>query len=161
MTDKTVTLGGEQADVHIEREGERLRSGSAEIELVRVSDGEAEIRVAGKRHLVPFVVDGTHVSFAFDGEIYMAEVTARGTRARARHREQSLSAPMPGVILKILAQVGDVVTKGASLIVLEAMKMEHQIVAPHDGTVAAVNCREGELVQPGVELIEISAAGNG
>jgi 3-methylcrotonyl-CoA carboxylase alpha subunit len=158
MSDKTVSIGGEPTDVHIEREGARLRSGSAEIELMRVRDSEAEIRAGGKTYIVPFVLDGTRVSFAFDGEIYVADVTARGTRGRARHREQSMSAPMPGMILKILVRPGDVVSKGAPLIVLEAMKMEHQIVAPHDGTVAAVNCSEGQLVQPGLELVELAAS---
>ena len=63
---------------------------------------------------------------------------------------------MPGLVLKILAKQGDVVSKGAPLVVLEAMKMEHQIVAPKDGTVVKVNCVEGELVQPGVDLVELS-----
>ena len=60
---------------------------------------------------------------------------------------------MPGLVLKILAKPGDVVAKGTPLIILEAMKMEHQIVAPRDGTVAGIHCKEGELVQPGVELV--------
>ena len=63
---------------------------------------------------------------------------------------------MPGMVLKILVTVGQEVTKGTPLLILEAMKMEHQIVAPRDGTVKAINCREGELVQPGIDLVEIS-----
>jgi 3-methylcrotonyl-CoA carboxylase alpha subunit len=66
-----------------------------------------------------------------------------------------MSAPMPGVVLKVMAAVGDKVAKGTPLIVLEAMKMEHQLTAPTDGVVKKVNCREGELVQPGVDLIEL------
>jgi 3-methylcrotonyl-CoA carboxylase alpha subunit len=67
-----------------------------------------------------------------------------------------MSAPMPGVVLKILVSAGDVVTKGQPLLILEAMKMEHVIAAPFDGRVSAVNCSEGELVQPGVDLIELT-----
>jgi 3-methylcrotonyl-CoA carboxylase alpha subunit len=63
---------------------------------------------------------------------------------------------MPGVVLKILVQQGYAVTKGTPLLILEAMKMEHQVVAPRDGTVAAIHCREGELVQPGIDLVEIA-----
>ncbi len=66
-----------------------------------------------------------------------------------------MAAPMPGVVLKILVRQGDVVKKGTPLVVLEAMKMEHQIIATHDGTITAVNCREGELVQPGVDLVTL------
>jgi len=58
--------------------------------------------------------------------------------------------------LKILVAVGQQVAKGAPLVILEAMKMEHQVVAPRDGTVAAIHCTEGELVQPGVDLVEIT-----
>jgi biotin carboxyl carrier protein len=48
------------------------------------------------------------------------------------------------------------VTKGTPLIILEAMKMEHQIVATRDGKITAIRCSEGELVQPGTDLIEMS-----
>ena len=56
----------------------------------------------------------------------------------------------------LLNNIGDVVTRGQPLLILEAMKMEHAIAAPRDGRVSAVNCSEGELVQPGVDLIELT-----
>ena len=62
---------------------------------------------------------------------------------------------MPGVVLKILVKQGDVVAKGAPLLILEAMKMEHQIIAPREGAIAAVNCSEGEMVQPGIDLVTL------
>lgn len=125
------------------------------IELVSISDEEAEIRVDGRLHVVPYVIQGSTVNFAFDGEIYFIEVEEKG-RARVRHRDHSTEAPMPGVVLRILVREGDVVAKGAPLVILEAMKMEHQITAGHDGTIASVNCKEGELVQPGVELVTLT-----
>ena len=151
--DKIVTISGETAELQVEREGTTIRAGAHAIELVAVRDNEAEIRVGDRTHLVPFVVQGTTVSFAFDGEVYSADVADKGARPKSRSRDQSTSAPMPGMVLKIMAAAGDVVTKGAPLLVLEAMKMEHQIVAPRDGKIAAVNCREGEMVQPGIELV--------
>lgn len=127
------------------------------IELVSIDAEEAEIRVDGRVHVVPYVIQGSTVSFAFDGEIYFIEVEDKG-RARARHRrDHSTEAPMPGVVLRILVSEGDVVAKGAPLLILEAMKMEHQISAGHDATVVSVNCREGELVQPGVELVTLGS----
>ncbi len=124
------------------------------IEVVAVRGNEAELRIDGRTAFVPFVVKGGEVWFALDGEIWIVDVNDK--RARARHRDHSMSAPMPGIVLKILAKVGDAVTKGTPLLILEAMKMEHQIAAPRDGTVAAINCAEGELVQPGVDLVEIA-----
>lgn len=156
MSDKIVTIHARQTEVELERDGTTLRACGHTIEVLAMRADEMEIRVDGREYVVPFVVQGSTVSFAFDGEIYFADVADKGSRAKARHRDHSMGAPMPGLVLKILVREGDVVTKGAPLLILEAMKMEHQIIAPRDGTIAAVNCSEGELVQPGVELITMN-----
>ncbi len=156
MTEKTVTIDGQSRELNLERDGSRFHVDGREIELVAVRGNEAELCVDGRTHLVPFIVDGTEVSFAYDGEIWVAEVAVKGLRTRAKHRDHSMSAPMPGVVLKILVAVGDDVTKGTPLLILEAMKMEHQLTAPRDGTVASINCKEGELVQPGLDLVTLS-----
>jgi 3-methylcrotonyl-CoA carboxylase alpha subunit len=147
MSTKIVTIGAQQSEVNAREQG---------VEIVAVRPDEMDLLVAGKLHSVPYVIQGTTVSFAFDGEIWFADVTDKGARAKARHREQSTAAPMPGLVLKILVKQGDIVAKGAPLLILEAMKMEHQIVAPKDGTVAAIHCSEGELVQPGIELVTLN-----
>jgi 3-methylcrotonyl-CoA carboxylase alpha subunit len=156
MSEKTITIGGEQNDLLVEHAGPRFRSGELEIELLTARDGDAEIRIAGRTFTVPYVISGTRIGFWFDGEIYDVEVTEKGARAKAKQRDHSLAAPMPGVVRKIFVKTGDVIDRGAPLVVLEAMKMEHQITAPRAGRVTAVNCSEGELVQPGVELVELS-----
>jgi Acetyl/propionyl-CoA carboxylase, alpha subunit len=143
---KIVTIGAQQTEVDPREHG---------IEVVAVRADEMDLRVDGHLHVVPYAVQGSTISFSFDGEIYFADVAEKGVRAKARHRDASMSAPMPGLVLKILVRPGDVVAKGAPLLILEAMKMEHQIVAGRDGTIASINCREGELVQPGVELVTL------
>ncbi|HEX7707122.1 MAG TPA: biotin/lipoyl-containing protein [Thermoanaerobaculia bacterium] len=157
MSEKVVTIGGTQSPVRLERDGTTIRSDDHLIELLSVSQAELEIRVDGRTHLVPYVVQGSTVSFSFDGELWFADVVDKGARAKARHRDHSTAAPMPGVVLKLLVKTGDVVGRGAPLLILEAMKMEHQIVAPRDATVSGVHCKEGELVQPGVELVTFEA----
>jgi len=126
------------------------------IEIVEVQPEEIHLRIDGRVHVVPYVIQGTIVSFVYDGEAYAIDTNEGSSRARARHRDHSTSAPMPGMVLKILVKVGDVVTKGTPLVILEAMKMEHAIVAGHDGTITAINCSEGEMVQPGFDLVTMN-----
>jgi 3-methylcrotonyl-CoA carboxylase alpha subunit len=143
---KIVTIDGTQSE--IEPDGS--------VEVIAVHDEEIELRAGGRVHVVPYVVQGSTVYFVFEGETYAADVADKGARAKARHRDHSTEAPMPGVVLKILVKKGDVVAKGAPLLILEAMKMEHQIVAGSEATVVSVNCKEGEMVQPGEELVTLS-----
>jgi 3-methylcrotonyl-CoA carboxylase alpha subunit len=70
-------------------------------------------------------------------------------------RPTSLTAPMPARVIKVLVQPGAAVKKGATLVMLEAMKMELPIRAPADGKVAAVHCRDGELVQADAVLVDL------
>jgi acetyl/propionyl-CoA carboxylase alpha subunit len=69
-----------------------------------------------------------------------------------------LIAPMPGSVLKVLAEVGDVVVEGAPFAVLEAMKMEHTVVVPESGKVAEVLVTAGEQVEAGAMLARIEPA---
>jgi len=89
------------------------------------------------------------------GETYRIERTVeRGARAGGE-TEEDLRAPMPGKVLKLLAEEGAAVEKGAPLLVLEAMKMEHEIRAPRAGRVAKLPFRAGEMVGLGDLLVEL------
>lgn len=68
----------------------------------------------------------------------------------------SISAPMPGKILDVKAQPGTAVKRGQVILVLEAMKMENEIVAPQDGTVASINVAVGDMVEPGATLATLN-----
>lgn len=63
-----------------------------------------------------------------------------------------VNAPMQGKILSVKAKVGQAIKKGDILFVLEAMKMENEIVAPQDGTVASINIAAGDKVESGAVL---------
>ncbi|RJS45618.1 acetyl/propionyl/methylcrotonyl-CoA carboxylase subunit alpha [Nocardioides cavernaquae] len=68
----------------------------------------------------------------------------------------SLLAPMPGSIIAIRAQVGDVVTEGQPILVMEAMKMQHTISAPYAGTVTELAAAEGQQVEAGTVLAVVT-----
>jgi 3-methylcrotonyl-CoA carboxylase alpha subunit len=67
----------------------------------------------------------------------------------------SLSAPMPGRVIKLMVEAGAKVAKGQPLLILEAMKMEHTITAPADGTVKEIHYAAGEQVLEGAQLIRL------
>jgi 3-methylcrotonyl-CoA carboxylase alpha subunit len=72
----------------------------------------------------------------------------------------ALSAPMPGKIVRQPVSAGDRVARGAPLLVLEAMKMEHTVVAPDDGKIVKLHYAEGDQVEEGTILIEFEALGD-
>jgi 3-methylcrotonyl-CoA carboxylase alpha subunit len=89
-------------------------------------------------------------------------------RRLARHDPQLLSeegeaatgavhAPMPGRVLRLRVGIGDRVRRGQPLLVVEAMKMEHELRAPADGVVAELGCAEGDQVEEGVVLLRVEA----
>ncbi|BCA86730.1 biotin carboxyl carrier protein [Enterococcus saigonensis] len=67
----------------------------------------------------------------------------------------AMTAPMPGTILKILVNVGDEVKENQPVMILEAMKMENEVVAPKAGKVTGVHVTQGQMVNPGEALITI------
>ena len=69
---------------------------------------------------------------------------------------ETVSSPMPGTILGVNVQNGATVKKGDVLMILEAMKMENEIMAPCDGTIASVNVQKGSSVETGAVLCVIA-----
>jgi len=158
MSDRVILVDGDELAISIQKSGSTFQikgeNRTHEIEVISVADDTAELRINGRRKLVPFSRKADTLQFIYEGETYSTEV-GETKSLRKRGHELSMTAPMPGAVLKIFVKAGDVVTKGSPLLILEAMKMEHQISATYDGTVRAVHCTTGELVQPGVDLISI------
>lgn len=67
----------------------------------------------------------------------------------------AVTAPMPGTVIRVEKAVGDAVKAGELVLILEAMKMENEILAPVDGTIAAMNCTNGGTVASGEVLFEV------
>ena len=67
-----------------------------------------------------------------------------------------VESPMPGKILAVKKSVGDTVKSGDVILILEAMKMENEIVAPQDGTVASINVSVGDSVESGATLATLN-----
>ena len=68
----------------------------------------------------------------------------------------AMPSPMPGIFFRFLVNVGDTVSENQPLMILEAMKMENEIVATKAGVVAGIHVKEGQVVNPGDALITIN-----
>jgi 3-methylcrotonyl-CoA carboxylase alpha subunit len=152
-TEKAVNAGYAGDGFVLEFEGQTVTAagrftGSSEL---RVDLGGRRINVTvvsanEKRHVF---IDGVSFVFAAIDPLFHA-----GSGGGA---EGGLTAPMPGKVIALIAPVGTRVEKGAPLLILEAMKMEHTIAAPAAGTVKAFLFNVGEQVSDGAELVEFEA----
>lgn len=84
-----------------------------------------------------------------------APAAAPAAPAAAPSGSETIAAPMPGTILSVNVKAGDSVKSGDVLLVLEAMKMENEIMAPRDGVVASVMVNKGESVDSGKPMIAL------
>lgn len=149
--------------------------------LVRIQDPES-----GTWHelIADYCAQSSALSLLVDGASYLVELTRRDREyhvavgphrmhARVRTAEDRLrellhktagtghdtiKAGMPGAVLEVFVQPGDVVSEGQRLMILEAMKMENTIRAPQAGTIEAVKVTKGQNVQTGEILIAFEAA---
>jgi biotin carboxyl carrier protein len=103
------------------------------------------------------------IALRVNGALYTVEIEEPldrllkklGMDAAASAKAESVKAPMPGMVLKILVEVGQQVTKGDPLIILEAMKMENILKASGPATVKTIRAAERTAVEKGAVLIEM------
>lgn len=157
--EQTYFINGEETKVEINSNTD---------ELISVSlDGKTfDFKVHHRDGGTTYLQDGNDVialnSYEIDGKRHVFAngatviVEKKGLkREGAAESEGSLLSPMPGKIFKVLKSEGEEVTKGDTVLILEAMKMEHAIKATADGKVKKICFKEGELVTGGVQLVEI------
>ncbi len=106
------------------------------------SQGARTVRDGNDWHVF---LNGAYRRLSLKEELQVPEDAATG----------SLAAPMPGKVIQVLVEAGAKVQKGAPLLILEAMKMEHTITAPADGVVKEILYGAGEQVLEGAELIRL------
>jgi propionyl-CoA carboxylase alpha chain len=131
-----------------------------DVRLLQATPDTVVLELDGVRHALSVrrSTDGagpTHVTGA-SGQVDLVE-QERYLDPNAKDAPGSLLAPMPGAVVRVDVAVGDEVTAGTPLLVLEAMKMEHEIVATLDGTVTELPVQVGMQVDAGALLAAIEA----
>ncbi|MFC1742731.1 biotin/lipoyl-containing protein [Candidatus Riflebacteria bacterium] len=128
------------------------------IEVKDFSSDKAELEVDGK----PFTVEVKDIQKsgspavkkkAFNGE--KKKVVKEQVTPSVSGKTGTVSAPIPGIIIKILVSPGDEVEAGQTLLKMEAMKMENEIKAPKAGRIASIAVKEGDSVAHGQDLFII------
>ncbi len=102
-------------------------------------------------HQAAFFKRGGDIWLQVNGREY--RIAEAGRTRQSGSESGNPQAPMAGKIIQILVEPGDAVKAGDALLILEAMKMEQQILAPQDGVVDRILCQENDQVSAGAELV--------
>lgn len=97
----------------------------------------------------------TRVETVRESEPVVAAAPVSAAPAASTGGAGAVVSPMPGVILDIKVKEGDSVSEGQTVIILEAMKMENEIVSEFTGTVSAIRVKKGDTVDTDAVLVEI------
>ncbi|MBL8080738.1 MAG: biotin/lipoyl-binding protein [Anaerolineales bacterium] len=125
------------------------------VKILRAENGRMDLLIDGERITAYVSSDGAKRWVTINGRTVMLTKTS-GAKQGVRHEHAGgLIAPMPGQVRSVSVGVGDVVKKGQTLAVIEAMKMEIRIQALKDGVVAALLVQVGQTVEREQILIEL------
>jgi biotin carboxyl carrier protein len=154
-------VDGEPHEIWLTRTGNRvsLELGGQTWEAAVETRGDAlEVRLAGQAHRVRIlgpeeaVVDGAPVTFRIP---FFAPGGAPGKHDEGEGGAARVKPPMPGRVVAVKVREGEAVRKGQVLLILEAMKMQNEVLAPTAGKVAKVHVREGQVVDASAPLLDI------
>lgn len=136
---------------------EIIRAGNDRIDfrLSDLSSPEGSLSVNDTVTTATITTDGSRRWVTLNGRTYLLTKSAAGRRAGgyAHHGAGELTAPMPGQVRAVNVSEGDPVTRGQTLLLLEAMKMEIRVQAPADGIVQLLRVKPGQTVERDQALI--------
>ena len=138
----------------------KISGNDYEVTVNTVEGGVADVTVNGTPYKVemenaPAAAPAVQTAPAVPVKQTVAPVQAAPVPAPAAGAGKSITSPLPGVIVSVNVNVGDVVKAGQTVAVLEAMKMENDIQAEFDGTVTAVKVAKGDSVLEGAVIVTI------
>ena len=137
-----------------------LGENTVDVEIMQVKDGRLDLLVDGKRVTAFVSTENGRRWVTVNGQtLVLTKSTGGRSRAHGHHHAAGeLTAPMPGQVRAVNVNEGDRVTKGQTLLLLEAMKMEIRIQSPQDGVVKKLFVQQGQTVEREQMLVEIADA---
>ena len=137
----------------------RLPGGEIAARGELLDGGELRAEFDGERITAAVVHDDGDITVMIQGVSHRLGLHEARDEMDAREAEETaVTAPLPGKIVQLMVEAGARVKRGAALMIMEAMKMEHTIVAPADGEVMRVNYQPGEQVDEGAVLLAFEPA---
>jgi len=152
-----VVVNGRPAQLHLDSSRLVYSDLSRNYSIESSGPGIFSILIEGRSYQATVLAPGTIQvnDQIFNVEIFdPRELRARSTTGASQGR-QSIAAPMPGKVVRVLVSVGDTVEKAQGLIVVEAMKMQNEMKSPKAGTVVEIKTKDGATVAAGEILIVI------
>jgi biotin carboxyl carrier protein len=122
--------------------------------LFKVNDGSSEVNISRNGSGLEVFIDGKVMNVRVE-PYSLAELRKKAGMAADGPEDKIIKAPMPGMVLSISVKPGDKVTKGTTLLFIEAMKMENMIKAPYDGVVREIFIDVGQAVDKNDNLVEL------
>ncbi len=137
-----------------------------EARFERIDDNRIYLNIMGRGINAYIVRNRDSKSVVIDGVAYLIEDAEKTDKKRPKERisrdvPQTVTPPMPAVIVRIMVKEGDRVKKDQGVVVVSAMKLETTLTAPFNGTVIRVNAGEGDKVMPGQILVDIEKDNEG
>lgn len=136
----------------------QLREVSYPVQELELDDHVLSFVHAGQRYTFAVNVTPAEVQVSRGAYCYTFQRVETGSACEDAGPQSELTSQMPGTVLKWLVEPGTAVAKGTPLMILEAMKMEHELCAPADGVVAGFLKPPGERVLPGNLLVDFKPA---
>lgn len=138
--------------------GYRPADPDSDIEVLTASADAVHLRVGGVSAWFAGLVTDDRVYVDGPGGSLALRVVPRFVDPADQVAEGSLLAPMPGSVVRLAAAAGDEVSEGQTILVMEAMKMQHTVAAPYAGIVTELSASEGEQVEAGAVLAVVTPA---
>ena len=134
----------------------KINGNDYEVEVGSVENGKASVTVNGMAYEVEVAQDAPADAAVSQAPAASAGKPETSAKSAPSAGSRKIVSPLPGVIVEVSVKVGDKVSAGQKVAVLEAMKMENEIQAESAGTVAAVHVAVGDSVLEGAPIVSIA-----
>ena len=128
-------------------------------ELVQIDSNLYSMILDGQTCTIALKKEGKLIEVFYKGDLFSFEIPSARDKSSLDNASgvDKISAPMPGRVVKVLKKIGDQVSEGDGLIIVEAMKMESELKTAIDGKITEVSVKDGDTVDLGAHLVTVEA----